>query len=144
MVKKTAKKDEINYKKMFFEIIITLSILFVAMLFVVLPAVSEKITGNDPNYHRKAILRTVDEYDYSKGRDKELENELKNGWESRDVKDKYYYGLASAVYYCNIGYYNTAREMFYAIYEYKITTMEEELDYDARQTLCERKIANEN
>jgi hypothetical protein len=145
--KKSLKKENINYKKLFFELMIILAILFVTTLIVLLP-ILEKHGALEKNIYGEyaGLIKEVDDYDYSKGRNRELESKIEEVWNKGTINKRFYfYGLARAVYFCNIGYYNTANETFSEI---KLVVPESEndeleFDLDARAVLCERK-QNEN
>lgn len=142
---KTLKKDSINYKKLFFELMIVLFVIFVITLVVVLSILKEHgaFDEGDKYENFRSIVDEVDNYDYSKGRDRELENRIEDVWyNSNRVDETYFYGLARAVYYCNIGYYNTAEDTFYIIENF--TPDGELADLSAHEVICERKQNGES
>jgi hypothetical protein len=117
--KKVEVNDSINYKKLFFELMIVLTILFGCVLVILYPAFRDHGVFDDHTYEEfNDILDEVDNYDYSKGRDLELEKRLDEGWhDDFNANKKYFYGIASATYYCYVGYYNTSQNIFYELYE---------------------------
>ena len=137
----------INYRKLFFEVIFSLTVIFIALLFVLYPILKEKgaFDQNDRYEQFKGILDEVDNYDYSKGRNRELEKKLDQGFANSvsDVK-AYYYELARGTYYCHIGYFNTAKDAFEYLALYQLPDEREQLDYEARKVVCKRKEAEQN
>ena len=62
----------INYRKLFFEVIFSLTVIFIALLFVLYPILKEKGAFDQCDRYDqfKGILDEVDNYDYSKGRNR--------------------------------------------------------------------------
>lgn len=140
---KKVAKDGINYKKLFFELMFVLTVVFVAMLAILYPFFLEKgVLEKDKYASHRAILEEVDNYDYSKGRDLDLEKRLDEGYEKASSDQRaYFYALASATYYCNAGLYYTATDAFTWLKMNQIVTEEREvIDLEARRVLCERKM----
>jgi len=140
----SSDKPIINYRKMFFEVIISLTVIFIALLYVLYPILKEKGAFDKANQYEqfKGILDEVDNYDYSKGRNRELEQKLDKGFADAfsDLK-AYFYELARGTYYCHIGYFNTAKDAFEYLALYQLSDEKERLDYEARKVVCERKEA---
>ena len=138
-------EDSINYKKIFFELMAVLAVVFVITLIVLYPFLKEKGAFERDKYEDyRSIVEEVDNYDYSKGRSLELEETLDKGYEQTTSDDKaYFYALASGIYYCNIGYYNTAIEAFNWLEGNALDDEKETLETEKRRVLCERKMAKE-
>ena len=132
-------KEKINYKKLFFEGNISLALVFMATTFLTLQAVSAYgIVNKDKYAGYREIVDAVDEYDYKNGRDNVLEKEIDSKFATSEGDEQFFYGLARAIYYCNIGFYNTALDTFYEIGY----IAPDEAEYNAmkvRSVLCERK-----
>lgn len=143
--KKTDAKDDINYKKLFFELMIVLSVIFAGAVAILYPYLKEHGAFRDTTYDIfDSILEEVDNYDYSKGRDLELEKRLDEAWHNdTNPNKKYYYGIASATYYCNIGFYNTSQGIFYELYEIVPNGTKPHYDLEVRDVLCDRRNAKE-
>lgn len=142
---KNIAKDGINYKKLFFELMAVLTVIFVVVLVILYPILKEKGVFSDDKYASyREIVYEVDEYDYSKGRNLDLEKRLDEGYE-KTVSDTqaYFYALASMTYYCNIGYYNTATEAYNWLDMARLEDEKEDLELERRRVLCERKMAEE-
>lgn len=144
--KQNTAKDGINYKKLFFELMAVLTVLFVITLMILRPFLIEKGVINTDKYasHRE-IIKEVDSYDYSKGRNLALEEKLDKGYENAnsDIRAQFY-ALASGIYYCNIGYYNSATEAFNWLIMNPFEDEKEALESEKRRVLCERKMARED
>ena len=142
--KKQQKDDGINYKKLFFELMTVLAVLFAIVIAVLLPVLKEHgaFGGNDEYAVFDELLDTVDHYDGSKGRDLELEKRLREGYGDTDNAIKsFYYGIASATYYCEIGYYNSSESIFDAIYQNVPDGKRPRMDLETRDVICRRKMA---
>lgn len=144
-VLKNASEDSINYKKLFFELMAVLAVVFVVALIVLYPFLKDKGAFDRDKYAEyRPIIEEVDNYDYSKGRNLELEEKLDKGYEQTTSDNKaYFYALASGIYYCNIGYYNTAIEAFNWLEGNALDDEKETLETEKRRVLCERKMAKE-
>lgn len=142
---KKATEDGINYKKVFFELMAVLTVLFIVVLVVLNSVFAERGVFNTDKYAEyKAIVEEVDNYDFSKGRDLKLEERLDKGYENTAVEEQaYFYALASLTYYCNIGYYNTAIEAYNWLSVSQLPDEKESLELEKRWVLCERKMASE-
>ena len=144
--RKNNPDDGINYKKIFFELMAVLTVLFIVVLVILYPIFVEKgVISTDKYASYREIIEEVDQYDYSKGRNLELEEKLDKGYEKTVSYTKaYFYALASGIYYCNIGYYNTAIEAFNWLDQNKVVKDKTEiLKTDERRVLCERKMSSE-
>lgn len=132
-------KDIINTKKLFFEGTIALSLILMSTIIITTNAISAySPAGKDKYYNYREIVDQVDEYDYSKGRDEEFEKMLDNKFATTEGNRQFYYGLARAIYYCNVGFYNTASSTFYEIQ----FIAPDEAEYNAmrvRSVLCDRE-----
>lgn len=135
----------INYKKLFFELMIVLTVIFIAVLAILYPVLKEKGAFDEDKYAEyREIVEQADNYDYSKGRDLEFEKYLDEGYEKTYSDNKaYFFALASATYYCNIGYYNTAIEAYNWLEMNQLPEEDEVLELEKRRVLCERKMASE-
>lgn len=143
--KKQQKDDGINYKKLFFELMAVLTVIFVAVIVVLFPVLKEHGAFDD-EAKRYAVfdelLETVDNYDGSKGRDMEFEKKLKEGYEDKNNATRsFYYGIASATYYCEVGYYRTSESIFEAIYQSVPSGKRPRMDLESRDVICRRKMA---
>lgn len=147
-VKNGAKKVTINYKKLFFEVMAVLLVTFIITLVILIPKIKERNAMNKNLYgDYQKLIDEVDSYDYSKGRDYELESRIEKVWNKGEINKKFYfYGLARAIYFCNIGYYNTANETFTEIKTIVPESKNDELEFDLdmRTVMCERKQTNED
>lgn len=147
MSKKTGKSNksnatsEVNYKKLFFEVIAALAIAFAATLAILQPILKEKIDQIDKYKEYREIVDRVDNYDYSKGRDFELEKELDETISTTGNNKKlFFYSLASGIYYCKFKLYGMAKESFEYIEFYETVEDEEEVaKAKARRVICERQ-----
>lgn len=143
---KNIAEDGINYKKLFFELMVVLTIIFIAVLAIFYPIFKEKgvFEEGDKYASNREIVEEVDNYDYSKGRNLALEEKLDKGYEKTTSDNKaYFYALASAIYYCNIGYYNTAIEAFNWLELNQLPEEDEILELEKRRVICERKMSKE-
>ena len=145
MQNKVAKKDKnntINYKKLFFELMVVLSVLFLATVAILFPILKEQGAFEDHTYdkYREDILAKADAFDGSNGRDLEYEKELDAGWaESPSGSGKqFYYGLASAIYYCKIGYIYSSEERFDVLYRMIPDDKGVRMDLESRDVMCQR------
>jgi len=145
--KKSNQKATINYKKLFFEVMSVLLVAFVITLAVLIPKIKEHGPIETNLYgDYESLINEVDSYDYSKGRNRELEDRIEQVWNKGDINKKFFfYGLARAIYFCNIGYYNTANETFSEIKTIVPASKNDELEFDldARTVMCERKQSHE-
>ena len=143
-VSKNIAKDGINYKKLFFELMAVLTVIFVAVIIILYSFFVEKGVISDDKYAQyRYIVEEVDNYDYSNGRNLELEKRLDEGYEKTNSDTKaYFYAFASMIYYCNIGYYNTAIEAYNWLNFYSLGDEKENLELEKRRVLCERKMAS--
>lgn len=145
--KKQQKDDGINYKKLFFELMTVLTVIFVAVILMLYPVLEEHGVFGDKEAEKYAVfdelLDTVDHYDGTKGRDLELEKKLNDGYmeETQNANKIFYYGVASATYYCEIGYYNTADQIFNALYQNVPNGKRPRMDLETRDIICKRKMA---
>jgi hypothetical protein len=139
--KKTVKPDNINYKKLFFELMLVLAVIFAATCAILYPVLKEHGAFEDHTFDEyDELIKKVDELDYSKGRDYELEGELRKGYfDDRNAARQFYYGLAYAIYYCNIGYYNTAEEAFDQLYQRIPESKKARMDLESHDVICKRK-----
>ena len=151
MLKKSSKKkndvkDDINYKKLFFELMIVLSVIFAGIVALIYPYLKEHGAFDDHTYDVfDELLEEVDNYDYSKGRDLELEKRLDEGWnDDTNVNKKFYYGIAAATYYCNIDFYNTSQGIFYNLYEIVPNEGKPRNDLEVHDVLCDRRNAKKS
>lgn len=141
---KKAAEGNINYKKLFFELMFVLTILFVFFFAIIFPKLKEHgaFSGVDKHASLREIVEEVDNYDYNKGRDKDLESKLDKGFnDTTNTNKQYFYGVARATYYCNIGYYYTANETFEVLDQ--IYADEEIEDLAVREVMCQRKQGEE-
>lgn len=141
-IKKTTKKDNINYKKLFFELMIVLFVVFVVVLVILYPILKEHGAFDNHSYdqYRNGILAKADDFDGSNGRDIEFEKELDEGWAkstSGSIR-QFYYGLASAVYYCKIGYIYSSEERFDVLYNMIPNDKSVRMDLESRDVICQR------
>jgi hypothetical protein len=131
----------INYKKLFFESSLLGAIIIICLFVELIPSLNmygEKETDKYAKY--REIVEQVDSYDYSKGRDEQLERVLDmEGGDS--VEEFYFRKLARAVYYCNTGLYRTATATFEAL-DQIVLDSNEEVELGRRTVLCERKATN--
>ena len=144
--KQQKNDDGINYKKLFFELMTVLTVLFIAMIGALYPVLKERgvFDAEDEFAVYDELLETVDYYDGSKGRDKELEERLNTGYyddQTTNAMRTFYYGIASATYYCEIGYYNTADQIFNALYQNVPSGKRPRMDLEVRDVICKRKMA---
>ena len=145
---KNIAKDGINYKKLFFELMAVLTVLFFATAAILYPVLKEHgAFGEDRQYAEfDSLIEEVENYDYSKGRDKAFEARLDEGFaEAASGPKTYFYALARGIYYCNIGYYTTAKNAFNYVEYYMPSGLTEGEKYEhmSKKVLCERKIAND-
>ncbi len=131
-------KGKINYKKLFFETIFSLAAVFIAALCMLAPNISAKMEQSDKYERFRYILEEVDNYDYEKGRNRELETRLDKKYGEVEKEEKFFYGLARATYYCNVGYYRTAEWAFLGLI-YDDIDESEQLEAEKRKVICERK-----
>ena len=139
--KKLAKEDNINYKKLFFELMGVLFTIFVVVLVIVMPILEEHGAFKDKSYEKfkEEIVEVVDNYNYEEGRSLELEKELDEGFSGAfSAKKKYFYGVARMTYYCNVGFFKTAKETYNTLQSYLRPEREEQFDLEARKVVCER------
>lgn len=141
-VARNLKKDDgINYKKLFFELMIVLSVVFVVVLAILYPILKEHGAFEDNSYDKfkEEIVSVVDDYDYSNGRNLELEKELDEGFSTAfSATKKYFYGVARMTYYCNVGFFKTANDTYDILQDYLLPEREEQFDLEARKVVCER------
>ena len=141
---KNVSQDDINYKKLFFELMSVLAIAFGATIAILHPYINEKLKTIDKNEKYRDIISRVDNYDYSKGRDLELEKELDSTVkESNSNETTHFYTLASGIYYCNVRMYRLAFDAFEYLEVYGLEDEKEQADVDARRVLCQRKQESE-
>jgi hypothetical protein len=141
---KSIDKDGINYKKLFFELMSILAIAFGITVAILYPYINEKNKEIDKYEQYREILKRVDEYDYSKGRDPEFEKELDREVKNSNSEAKtHFYTLASGVYYCNVRMYRLAFDAFEYLDVYGLNDDDERLDVEARKVLCQRKQESE-
>lgn len=148
MLKKKQQKDDgINYKKLFFELMAVLTVLFIGTVIAIFPVLKEHggFGGSDKYAVYDELLATVDNYDVSKGRDLELEQKLNDVYynENTDGARLFYYGIATATYYCKIGYYNTSEPIWNALYQNVPNGKRPRMDLETRDVVCKRKMARE-
>ncbi len=130
---------KINYKKVFFEIVLILSIALVVSIQMVSSAISAYgVISNDDFAKYRGRVDEIENMDYSKGRDKTLERRLDAMFAQSSGDEQFFNGLARAIYYCNIGFFNTAEGTFREI-EYIAPNEEELLIAKQKSVLCERK-----
>lgn len=142
--KKQQKDDGINYKKLFFELMTVLTVIFAVVIAVLFPILKEHgaFGGSDEYAVFDELLDTVDHYDGSKGRDLDLEQRLKEGYgDTNNAARSFYHGIAIAVYYCEIGYYNTSESYFDALYQEVPGGKRPRMDLESRDVICRRKMA---
>ena len=137
-----SKKDTINYKKLFFELMSVLFVVFIIALIVLVPILKEYgvFDNHDYDEYREGILARADAFDGSNGRDLEFEKELDEGWAkstSGGIR-QFYYGLASAVYYCKIGYIYSSEERFDVLYNMIPNDKSVRMDLESRDVICQR------
>ena len=141
---KNIDSDGINYKKLFFELMSVLAIVFGVSIAVLYPYINAKLKERDPYERFRSIITRVDEYDYSKGRDTDLEKELDNAVkEARSDAQSHFYVLASGIYYCNVKMYRLAYDAFEWLDVYGLQDDEEVTDVEARRVLCQRKAESD-
>jgi len=132
----------INYKKLFFELMAVLSVIFIITLAVLFPILKEHGAFDDHTYDdlRNGILAEADNYDGEKGRDLDFEKRLDEGWAASPSgsNKQFYYGLASAVYYCKIGFLYSSEERFDALYMMIPNDKSVRMDLESRDVLCQR------
>ncbi len=146
MPKKSSKKnrnekDSINYKKLFFELMLVLSVVFVGVLAIIYPLLRDHGAFENHTYDIfDELIYEVDHYDYSKGRDLDLEKRLSDGWlDDTNANKQFYYGIASATYYCHIGYYNSSQNYFDLLYEMIPQDSEKpKYDLETHEVICDR------
>ena len=139
-------EGEINYKKLFFELMVVLSVAFIATLAVLYPVLKEHGAFKKPDVYAeyRKIIKEVDEYDYSNGRNLELEKRLDGEFYKEEVSIKtFFYAVARGTYYCNVEMYSSANASFDFAEKMAITEGKEQIDMEARKILCERKQASE-
>lgn len=142
LTKKSNKIDDdgINYKKLFFELMSILAIAFGVTIAILNPYISEKLKNRDKYEQYREIVSRVDNLDYSKGRDLELEKELdRTVKETHSNEVSHFYTLASAVYYCNVRMYRLAFDAFQYLEGYGLSDEDEQAEVAARRVLCQRK-----
>ena len=135
----------INYKKLFFELMSVLSVIFFVVLAVLYPIFKEHGAFEDHTYdeYRETILKRADDFNGENGRDIVYEKELDEGWAkspSGSIK-QFYYGLASAVYYCKIGYLYSSEERFDVLYNMVPNNEDNKkirMDLESRDVICQR------
>lgn len=142
----TKERKNINYKKLFIEAIAS----FCVMLGICLICVGQSITAYGATVNReyeqlREIVEDVKFYNYNNGRDYELEKTLDSKFSNAKNRkaETFYYGLARAIYYCNIGYFNTANDTFEQIENISTDDERDMADRDTQKVLCERKQSNE-
>ncbi|MBR1802175.1 hypothetical protein IJ768_03050 [Candidatus Saccharibacteria bacterium] len=154
MLKRKTKKEkkiargDINYKKLFFETMIVLTVVFFATIATLYPALKAAGAFDEKRKYAEfdSLIEEVENYDYSKGRDTELEKRLDMGFaETKSGPKTYFYALARGIYYCNIGYSMTAKDAFSYVEHYMPDglTKAEQYEHMSKKVLCERKLANE-
>ncbi len=98
--------------------------------------------NHDEFQNFRTIVKKVDNYDYSQGRNNDLEKELDDTFKNEfSTKKRYFYGLARAIYYCNVGHFRTATYTFEQIKDIA-PNESEKMEFEAREVICERKKAN--
>ena len=132
------KKETIKYKKLFFETIFYMTIIFVLGVCAFAPNIDAKKNQADKYERFRPIIEEVDNYDYKKGRSEELESRLDKKYGEVEREEKFFYGLARAIYYCNVGYYRTAEWAFINLI-YDDIDEPEQLEAEKRKVICERK-----
>jgi len=141
---KKGEKDNINYKKLFFELMFVLSAIFIVVIVLLYPVLKEHGAFNKEAEEYAVfseILDKADHYDKNNGRDLEFEKQLSDGYSVKDNASKiFYYGLASAVYYCEIGYYNTSDSIFNYLYSVVPNGKTARMDLETRDVICQRKM----
>lgn len=138
------KSDDINYKKLFFELMLVFAILFGVVVAILYPYINEKNKSIDKYEQYREIITRVDNYDYTKGRDLELEKEL--DYTVKNAKNDYqshFYVLASGIYYCNVKMYRLAYDAFEWLDVNKLNDRVEDNDAEARRVLCQRKAESD-
>lgn len=142
MTKSKAKNsvDPVNYEKLFFELMGVLLVLFIIILIIVLPKIREHNKEHAYDEYRYGILAEADSFDGANGRNLEFEKRLDEGWVKSNSGSgrQFYYGLASAVYYCKIGYINSAEERFDVLYNMIPNDKSVRMDLESRDVMCQR------
>lgn len=95
----------VNKNKLITELVVIFGIILAIFLVRFLPWLAEQpVPWYDPYEKYQTLLRDVEKYDFSKGRDTKLEKRLENGTASiGSSQERYYYNLkAKAIYYYNI------------------------------------------
>ncbi len=149
MLKKQPKKkneDNINYKKLFFELMIILAVIFAGAVCILLPVLKEHGAFEDhSNDIFDEVIKEMDNYDVSKGRDLAAEERLNEGWhDTKNLNKKFYYGIALATYYCKIGHFKTADAIFEKLYENIPTSRDNARNVlEVHDVICDRKMREE-
>lgn len=142
--KKQQNDDDINYKKLFFELMSVLTVIFVIVIVITISfLINHGVFDADNRYAAfDEILDVVDHYDGSKGRDLELEKRLDENYyaDNLDTAKTFYYGIASATYYCEIGYYTTSEQIFNILYMNVPEGKRPRDDLETRDVICKRKM----
>jgi len=100
-----ARKKPLNKQKLTMELTVIFGVILVVFLVRFLPWLAEQpVPWYNPYEKYQTLLRDVEKYDYSKGKDAKLEKRLENGTaEIGSSQERYYYNLkAKAIYYYNI------------------------------------------
>jgi len=141
------ENDAINYKKLFFELMILLSIIFLVVCAVLYPVLKSAgaFKGETDKYAAyRGILNDVDNYDYSKGRNLEFEKELDDVYyNSENGKEIYAYAMARGTYYCNNGMYETANAAFTYLEKMSSSNVDDFIEAQTRKVMCDRKKSND-
>lgn len=134
-------KIVINYRKLFYELMLVLTVLFIITVAVLYPFLKQH-GAFDPYSKLRKVVTDVESYDYNNGRDAELEKDLDEKWNNKELPQarRFYYGLASAVYYCNIGYYNSSEAIFNELYNIEPEGTGPKYDLEVRDVFCDRKM----
>ena len=138
-------KKTINYKKLFFEVLAIFILVFIAEVNCLSESIAAYAQPVDKYEELREVVNDAKDYDYKNGRNEDFEKALDDGFSNVKNKSdkKFYYGLARAIYYCNIGYYNTANDTFEQLNQYSVDDEKDILDADVQKVLCERKQENE-
>lgn len=107
------KKVKINKRRLIRELLILGGIGLVIFLVRFLPWLAEQpIPGYDPYAKYQTLVKAVEEYDYSKGRDSKLESRLTAATKSVDEGpiDFYFDLKAKLYYYKKVGMFSTSNK----------------------------------
>ena len=144
-LKKQHGAKSINYKMLFFVLMFALAGLFFGFLAILYPELKKRGVFEDHSFDIfDKLLLEVDEYDYSKGRDLELEKKLLDGWnDEKNLNRKFYYGIAAATYYCNINYIESSEVIFSELYGMiPKNSKKARFDLETHDVFCARRRAN--